>query len=92
MGLIAADAVLTGLYVFSCHSFRHLAGGNLDCYSCTAYTRRRHSLWERVSAWNQRHGLWFWASLASIVLADIYIRLLALDVINASTPIIGGFL
>jgi hypothetical protein len=90
--LLASDAVLTGLYVFSCHSFRHLAGGSLDCYSCSVYTRRRHSIWERVTELNVRHGLWFWASLASIVLADIYIRLLALDVIDASTPVIGGFL
>jgi hypothetical protein len=90
--LLVSDAVLTGLYVFSCHSIRHLAGGSLDCYSCSVYAHRRHSAWERVSAWNQRHGLWFWASIASIVLADVYIRLLALDVINASTPVIGGFL
>ena len=90
--LLASDALLTSLYVFSCHSFRHLAGGGLDCYSCTAYTRRRQSIWERVSTLNRRHGLWFWASLASIVMADIYIRLLAMDVIDTSTPIIGGFL
>jgi len=90
--LLTSDAILTSLYVFSCHSFRHLVGGGLDCYSCSVYTSRRHSIWERVSSWNRRHGLWFWASLGSIVLADIYIRLLALDVINASTPIIGGFL
>ena len=31
--LIAADALLVSLYVFSCHSFRHLVGGGLDCYS-----------------------------------------------------------
>ena len=92
VGLLAADAILTSLYVFSCHSFRHLAGGNLDCYSCSANTRRRHGLWQRVSAWNQHHGLWAWASLFSIVLADLYVRSLGLDIINAQTPIIGGFL
>jgi hypothetical protein len=90
--LVAADAVLTSLYVFSCHSFRHLAGGSLDCYSCSAYRQRRHGIWEGVTELNVRHGLWFWASLASIVVADIYIRLLALGVIDTSTPVIGGFL
>jgi hypothetical protein len=92
VGLLAADAAFTFFYVFSCHSLRHLAGGSLDCYSCTAYTRRRRSIWERVSALNRRHGLWFWASIASIVLADLYIRALALGIIDAGTPVIGGFL
>jgi hypothetical protein len=92
VGLLAADAILTGLYVFSCHSFRHLAGGNLDCYSCSANRRRRHGVWARVSAWNTRHGLWAWASLVSIVLADLYVRALGLGIIDPSTPLIGGFL
>jgi hypothetical protein len=90
--LIAADALLVSLYVFSCHSIRHLVGGGLDCYSCTANARRRHGLWARVSAWNQHHGLWAWASLASIIVVDLYVRGLALDVIGPSTPVIGGFL
>jgi len=92
VALLAADAILVSLYVFSCHSFRHLVGGNLDCYSCTANTRRRHGLWARVSALNRNHGVWFWASLVSIVIADLYIRALALDLIHAGTPIIGGWL
>ena len=90
--LLAADAILVSLYVFSCHSFRHLAGGSMDCFSCTSYTRRRHGIWQRVSAWNTHHGTWAWASLFSIIVADFYVRLLAMDVINTSTPIIGGFL
>jgi hypothetical protein len=90
--LLAADALLVTLYVFSCHSLRHLVGGSIDCFSCTRNTRRRHGLWARVSALNLRHGTWFWASLISIVLADLYIRALALGVIDGSTPVIGGFL
>jgi hypothetical protein len=90
--ILGADALLVSLYVFSCHSFRHLAGGGLDCFSCTRNTRRRHGIWARVSALNLRHGLWFWASLASIVVADLYIRALALGIVDGGTPIIGGFL
>jgi hypothetical protein len=89
---LGADALLVTLYVFSCHSLRHLVGGGIDCYSCSANTRRRHGLWARVTALNLRHGTWFWVSLASIVVADLYIRALALDIINTGTPIIGGFL
>jgi hypothetical protein len=90
--LIAADAVPVALYVFSCHSFRHLVGGGLDCFSCSANTRRRHGLWARVTAWNEHHGVWAWASLLSIVLVDLYVRALALDIIGPGTPLIGGFL
>ena len=90
--LIAADAVLVSAYVFSCHSFRHLIGGGLDCYSCSASTRSRHSAWQRVSSLNARHGLWAWLSLMSIIGVDLYVRLLASDVINGSTPILGGWL
>jgi len=90
--LLAADATLVALYVFSCHSLRHLVGGGLDCYSCTANTRRRHGMWARVTSLNRHHGTWFWASLLSIVVADLYIRALAAEIIDSSTPIIGGFL
>ena len=90
--LIAADAILVSLYVFSCHSFRHLIGGGLDCFSCSANTKVRHGIWQRVSSWNQYHGVFAWTSLFSIIIVDLYVRALALDIINTSTPIIGGFL
>ncbi len=90
--LIALDAILVSLYTFSCHSFRHLVGGSVDCFSCTAYTQRRHGIWRRVSAINAHHGFYAWASLVSIVIVDLYVRALALDIINPGTPIIGGFL
>jgi hypothetical protein len=90
--LIAADALLVSAYLFSCHSFRHLVGGALDCYSCTAGTRRRHATWAWVSRLNERHGLWAWLSLFSIILVDLYVRLLAEGVITGSTPLIGGWL
>ena len=31
---------------------------------------------------NTNHAVWAWLSLGSVVLADIYVRLLALDVID----------
>ena len=90
--LIAADAILVTLYVGSCHSFRHLVGGSMDCFSCTAYTETRHGIWKWVSRINVHHGKYAWLSLFSIILVDLYVRALALDVINEATPIIGGFL
>ncbi|MEX1295637.1 MAG: succinate dehydrogenase, partial [Candidatus Limnocylindrales bacterium] len=90
--LIAADAIFVSLYVGSCHSFRHLVGGSMDCFSCTAYTETRHGIWKWVSRLNVRHGTWAWLSLGSIVAVDLYVRALALDIINEATPVIGGFL
>jgi len=74
-------ALLTG-YSLSCHSLRHLVGGRLDCFSCTARHRTRHSLWQRVTRLNQNHPRWAWASLFSVMLADVYVRLLAVGWIS----------
>jgi hypothetical protein len=73
-------ALLTG-YSLSCHSLRHLAGGTLDCFSCSARTRTRYGLWQRVTALNVNHAKWAWASLLSVAGADLYIRLIAIGVI-----------
>ena len=78
--LFVNAALLTG-YSLSCHSLRHLLGGRLDCFSCTARARARHTAW-RASTWfNVKHMEWAWASLISVTLTDLYIRLLALGVI-----------
>jgi hypothetical protein len=78
--LVTESVLLTG-YILSCHSLRHFSGGRLDCFSCTAGTRARHGLWQRVTALNRRHPMWFWASLAFIIVCDLYIRALALGVV-----------
>jgi len=56
---------------------RHLAGGQVDCFSCSASGRARHRLWGWASALNERHGLFAWLSLVGVGLADLYIRALA---------------
>ncbi len=75
------NIVLLGLYTFSCHSFRHLIGGSIDCFSCSAASRMRHGVWEQVSVLNRNHMLWAWTSLFSVSLTDLYVRLLAMGVI-----------
>jgi hypothetical protein len=72
--------LLTG-YSLSCHSLRHIVGGRLDCFSCTRRQQVRHGLWQRLTAINRHHMAWAWASLISVTLADLYVRLLALGVI-----------
>ena len=54
--VLTLNAVLLGLYTFSCHSWRHLVGGKLDCFSCAANVR--HKAWERVELPERApHGL-----------------------------------
>ena len=75
--ILCINAFLLMMYTFSCHSFRHFIGGGLNCFSCSAWTRARKSLWDRVSVWNINHRLYAWTSLVFIVFTDLYIRLVA---------------
>jgi hypothetical protein len=78
--LVAESIFLTG-YILSCHSMRHFVGGRIDCYSCSAAHRTRHGIWQRVSALNRNHPMWFWSSLGLIILCDLYIRALVMGLI-----------
>jgi hypothetical protein len=75
--LMVANVALIAGYTFGCHSFRHLVGGNLDCYSCDAISQTRHTVWQRVTRLNQNHMYWAMASLVTVWLTDIYIRWIA---------------
>ena len=74
--LMLVNVVLLSGYTFGCHALRHLAGGGLDCFSCSRTARVRWRLWKGVSVLNVRHDRWAWASLFSVLLTDVYIRLL----------------
>jgi hypothetical protein len=78
---ILADVFFLCCYVFSCHSWRHLIGGKLDCFSCTTGAKIRCKFWRGVSKLNVDHGAYFWASMISIGVADLYIRLCSMGVI-----------
>jgi hypothetical protein len=79
--ILGVNAFLLSGYSLSCHSLRHLVGGRLDCFSCSRRAKVRHSLWQRLTSLNLHHMAWAWASLISVTLADVYVRLLALHVI-----------
>jgi len=74
--IMVVNVALLGLYTFSCHSCRHLVGGGLDCYSCSRAAKVRYTFSQRLSRLNEQHGLWAFASLYSVWITDIYIRLL----------------
>ena len=72
-----ANIILLTLYAFSCHSLRHLVGGKLDCFSCTAAAKSRHGIWKKASFLNERHMLFAWCSLISVGFADFYVWMVA---------------
>jgi hypothetical protein len=73
--LLVNTVLLTG-YSLSCHSLRHLVGGRIDCFSCTAARRVRYTLWQRLTDLNRNHMWWAWTSLITVTFADIYVRAL----------------
>jgi hypothetical protein len=73
--IMLVNVVLLSLYTFGCHGFRHLVGGGLNCFSRAAGGKARHSLWQGVTVLNVRHAAWAWLSMFSVVITDIYIRL-----------------
>jgi hypothetical protein len=72
--VLTANVTLLTLYTFSCHSLRHLVGGHVDCFSCSASARARHRAWRWATVLNERHMLFAWLSLISVGLADLYVR------------------
>ena len=80
--LLLANVLLLSAYTFGCHALRHLAGGELDCFSCSTAARARFRLWKGITVLNVRHDRWAWASLASVAATDIYVRLLMAGVLH----------
>ncbi|MBK9973242.1 MAG: hypothetical protein IPP14_00440 [Planctomycetes bacterium] len=70
--LMVNAALLTG-YTFGCHSWRHLIGGKLDCFSCDGGSRARYGIWKKSSWLNARHMQFAWISLVWVALTDFYI-------------------
>jgi len=77
--LILLNAVMLSGYVFGCHAWRHLIGGQMDCMSCS---KIRYGAWKKSSILNSKHQLYAWGSLITILIADVYIRLVSHGVIS----------
>jgi hypothetical protein len=69
--ILLVNACLLAGYTFGCHSWRHLIGGRVDCFSCDPW---KHEGWKRSTWFNERHQEFAWASLGWFVLTDAYIR------------------
>lgn len=78
--VLLINPILLGAYTFGCHSFRHLIGGKLDCYSCGISEKTRYKGWLKVSWLNNRHMLFAWCSLIWVGFTDIYVRMVSMGV------------
>ncbi len=77
--VLVVNAVLLWLYTLSCHSCRHLCGGQVDQFSKHPL---RYRLWKVLSPLNANHMRFAWASLVVVALADLYVRLVASGVFH----------
>jgi len=86
--IMIVNVVLLGGYTLGCHSLRHVVGGRMDCFSCVAGSsggeklRAGYQAWKLSTFLNEHHMGWAWASLTSVGLTDLYIRLCAMGIIH----------
>lgn len=80
--VLLLNAVFLSCYTLGCHSFRHLVGGRLDCFSCDAKIQKRYGIWKRVTRLNENHMLFAWVSLFWVGFSDIYVRLVSMGIVH----------
>ena len=74
--ILGLDALFLSLYVTSCHSFKHLVGGGLNRIT-SGISQSRFNSWKFVKGLNIKHHTYFWLSLISVWIGDLYIRLVS---------------
>lgn len=80
--ILTLNVCLLASYTFGCHSLRHVVGGKVDCFSCTAFGRAQHKAWTGVSWFNGRHMLFAWCSLFTVGFSDLYVRMCSMGIFN----------
>jgi hypothetical protein len=77
--IMLLNVVLIWAYTLSCHSCRHITGGRLKHFSRHPV---RYWIWTQISKLNVRHMQFAWASLGTLMLADLYIWLVSAGVFS----------
>lgn len=72
--ILLANVILLWGYTLSCHSCRHIVGGRLKNFSKHPI---RYWAWMQISKLNERHGQFALITLGSLVVADLYVALVA---------------
>jgi hypothetical protein len=80
--IMIINVVCLSAYTFGCNSFRHIVGGTLNCFDCSAAAKTRHGLWKKINVLNVRHSTWAWISMGTVWLTDLYIWLVASGVFH----------
>ena len=75
--VLTANFVCLSLYTFSCHSLRHLIGGNKNELSKNP---TQLACYNGVSGLNKRHMLFAWISLFVVGFSDVYVRLCSMGI------------
>lgn len=94
--IMIVNVVLLALYTFGCHSWRHIIGGRIDCFSsCGPLGELQNHAWKRQSILNEHHMLFAWLSLFSVGFTDFYIFMVSKgiwhDLVFYSAPWKGIF-
>jgi hypothetical protein len=77
--IMLGNVILLWGYTLGCHSCRHITAGRLNNFSKHPV---RYWAWTKVSWLNTRHMQLAWTTLGTLMLADLYIWLLAAGVFN----------
>jgi hypothetical protein len=80
--IFLTNATLLALYSFSCHSCRHIVGGQLRNFSKHPI---RYRAWKAVSVLNARHAEIAWVSLVFVAFTDFYVWMVASGTISDLT-------
>lgn len=86
--ILFLDSFFLTLYVLSCHSCKHVVGGGLNSASTTSTKRARFRSWKFIKGLNLKHHTYFWLSMITVLIGDVYIRLLAMDIIASDWELI----
>ncbi len=77
--ILLANVVLLWAYTLSCHSCRHITGGRLKHFSKHPV---RYWMWTKISRMNTKHMQLAWITLGTLMLADLYVMLVASGAIS----------
>lgn len=72
--IIVVNVIALAGYTASCHACRHVMGGRLKHFSKHPV---RYWIWTQISKLNKHHMAFAWISLATLMLSDLYIMLVA---------------
>ena len=73
--VLVGNVIMLWIYTLSCHSCRHVVGGQLKHFSKHPV---RYWMWGQVSKLNTRHKLFAWVTLGTLMLTDFYVMIVSI--------------